>query len=160
MDRGMVSQERMEFLQQGNRRYILGTPKAILRRFEQESQDDWPQVHEGPLKSRYKDALAYLGKIPTDFLEGRYLCSILWVKGKKKASVFLRTIKRTILLPSSLRGGDRPIGCRLSLFLAIGHRLAVILTMRAYMRSSSSEHDPLDQGSTALTGMAVALIDL
>jgi hypothetical protein len=33
MDRGMVSADNVEFLQKGGRRYILGTPKSMLRKF-------------------------------------------------------------------------------------------------------------------------------
>jgi transposase len=48
MDRGMISQENMEFLQGGRRRYIVGTPKAMLRRFERELLDGpWQEVQEG-----------------------------------------------------------------------------------------------------------------
>jgi len=48
MDRGMVSEDNIEFLREGHRRYILGTPKATLKRFEQELlKNDWQQVHEG-----------------------------------------------------------------------------------------------------------------
>jgi transposase len=48
MDRGMVSAENVEFLQRGGRRYILGTPKSMLRKFEQQLlESDWRQVHEG-----------------------------------------------------------------------------------------------------------------
>ena len=36
MDRGMVSAENVEFLQKGGRRYILGTPRSMLRKFEQQ----------------------------------------------------------------------------------------------------------------------------
>jgi len=34
MDRGMVSAENIEFLNKGGRRYILGTPKSMLGKFE------------------------------------------------------------------------------------------------------------------------------
>jgi transposase len=48
MDRGMVSPENIELLKQDNRRYIIGTPKAMLQKFEaQLLSDDWDQVHEG-----------------------------------------------------------------------------------------------------------------
>jgi len=48
MDRGMVSAENVEFLKRGQRRYILGTAKSMLRRFEKELlAEDWQQVHEG-----------------------------------------------------------------------------------------------------------------
>ena len=48
MDRGMVSAENVEFLQTGGRRYILGTPKSMLRKFEQQLLDEtWKEVHAG-----------------------------------------------------------------------------------------------------------------
>lgn len=48
MDRGMVSAENIEYLKQGGRRYIVGSPKAMLKRFEHELlAEDWRQVREG-----------------------------------------------------------------------------------------------------------------
>ncbi len=48
MDRGMASEDNLEFLKEGGRRYILGTAKGMLKRFEQElTAKDWKQVHEG-----------------------------------------------------------------------------------------------------------------
>ena len=48
MDRGMVSAENVEFLQKGGRRYILGTPRSMLRKFEQQLLDaTWSEVHAG-----------------------------------------------------------------------------------------------------------------
>lgn len=48
MDRGMTSEDNVEFLKQEGRRYILGTPKSMLKRFEQELlSQDWKQVHAG-----------------------------------------------------------------------------------------------------------------
>jgi len=48
LDRGMVSQEHIEYLQRGGRRYIVGTPKSLLKKFEQELlAEDWQQIHEG-----------------------------------------------------------------------------------------------------------------
>lgn len=48
MDRGMVSDENIEFLKEGGRRYIVGTPKGMLRKFERELlSQDWQLVHEG-----------------------------------------------------------------------------------------------------------------
>ena len=48
MDRGMVSEENLEYLRSGGRRYIVGTPKSQLKRFEQELLlEDWQQVREG-----------------------------------------------------------------------------------------------------------------
>ena len=48
MDRGMVSQQNVEWMREGKRRYILGTPKGQLKKFEAELlADDWKQVHAG-----------------------------------------------------------------------------------------------------------------
>jgi transposase len=48
MDRGMVSAANVEFLKEGNRRYIMGTHKSLLRRHEKQlSALDWDKVHEG-----------------------------------------------------------------------------------------------------------------
>ena len=48
MDRGMVSQANVEFLKEGGRRYILGTPKAQLKSFERELlHGEWSRVREG-----------------------------------------------------------------------------------------------------------------
>ncbi len=49
MDRGMVSEENIEFLRERNARYIVGTPKNQLRRFEKEllEQEDWSEVEPG-----------------------------------------------------------------------------------------------------------------
>ena len=48
LDRGMVSEENVEFLKQGERRYIVGTPKSMLKRYERELlANDWRTVHEG-----------------------------------------------------------------------------------------------------------------
>ena len=48
MDRGMTSEENIEFLKENGQRYILGTPKAMLRRFESRLlEQGWDTVHEG-----------------------------------------------------------------------------------------------------------------
>ena len=48
LDRGMVSEDNVEFLREGGRRYIVGTPKNSLKKFEQELlAEDWRQVHAG-----------------------------------------------------------------------------------------------------------------
>jgi transposase len=47
-DRGMVSAENIEFLRHGGRRYIVGTPKSMLKQFEQALlAEDWHTVREG-----------------------------------------------------------------------------------------------------------------
>jgi transposase len=48
MDRGMVSEENIEFLRENSQRYILGTPKSQLRRFEGELlEGGWETIREG-----------------------------------------------------------------------------------------------------------------
>lgn len=48
MDRGMVSEDNLEFLRSGGRRYIVGTPRRQLKHFEQELlKQDWHQIREG-----------------------------------------------------------------------------------------------------------------
>jgi hypothetical protein len=47
VDRGMVSQDNVEFLQAGHRRYIIGTPKSLLKPFgRQLMEDDWQRIQE------------------------------------------------------------------------------------------------------------------
>lgn len=48
VDRGMVSEKNIAFLKQSRRRYVVGTPKSMLKRFEQELlENDWQNVREG-----------------------------------------------------------------------------------------------------------------
>jgi len=48
MDRGMAGIKNLALLTQENRRYIIGTPKSMLKKFEQQLlNEDWKQVHEG-----------------------------------------------------------------------------------------------------------------
>ena len=48
MDRGMTSEDNLEFLRQENRRYIIGTNKALLKKFEQELlKQDWTTIRDG-----------------------------------------------------------------------------------------------------------------
>ena len=48
MDRGMVSEENIELLQSCGARYLVGTPKSMLRKFEHELIDkDWQEVQHG-----------------------------------------------------------------------------------------------------------------
>jgi transposase len=48
MDRGMTSADNIEFLRQENRRYIIGTPKSMLKKYERELlKDDWSKVRDG-----------------------------------------------------------------------------------------------------------------
>ena len=48
LDRGMISDDNMDFLRAEGRRYIVGTPKSMLKQYEQALiRDDWDSVHEG-----------------------------------------------------------------------------------------------------------------
>lgn len=48
MDRGMVSEENLEFLRERDGFYLVGTPKSQLERFEQELlEKDWQEVQPG-----------------------------------------------------------------------------------------------------------------
>jgi len=48
MDRGMVSEENIEFLKEEDRRYIIGATKSQLKKFEQQLLEaDWHTVHAG-----------------------------------------------------------------------------------------------------------------
>jgi len=48
MDRGMVSEENLKFLRDRGGQYIVGTPKQMLRQFEQHLIDqDWMKAQEG-----------------------------------------------------------------------------------------------------------------
>ena len=48
MDRGMAGEDNVEFLREGGRRYIVGTAKNSLRKFERDLlAEDWQLVHEG-----------------------------------------------------------------------------------------------------------------
>lgn len=48
MDRGMANAKNIEFLQQGKRRYIIGTPRSLLKKFERELlSEEWQTIREG-----------------------------------------------------------------------------------------------------------------
>jgi transposase len=48
MDRGMVSEDNVEWLRKGGRRYILGTPKGQLKQYERELVGEgWEQIRDG-----------------------------------------------------------------------------------------------------------------
>ena len=48
MDRGMVSAKNLRFLRERKGQYIVGTPKAMLRQFEEYlTRKDWREVQEG-----------------------------------------------------------------------------------------------------------------
>lgn len=48
MDRGMVSNDNLEFLRERGAKYIVGTPKAMLRQFERQlAEQNWVVAQEG-----------------------------------------------------------------------------------------------------------------
>ena len=48
MDRGMISEENMGFLRQEGRRYVVGTPKPLLKQYERELlAEGWHKIREG-----------------------------------------------------------------------------------------------------------------
>ena len=48
MDRGMVSEDNLEYLRATGARYLVGTPKSMLKKFEQKLLDhDWKEVQPG-----------------------------------------------------------------------------------------------------------------
>ena len=48
MDRGMVSKDNLEFLRERGAKYIVGTPKAMLRQFERHlAEQNWVVAQEG-----------------------------------------------------------------------------------------------------------------
>lgn len=48
LDSGMVDEEHIKFLMEGGHRYIVGTTRNMLKRFETDLlSKDWDTVHEG-----------------------------------------------------------------------------------------------------------------
>jgi transposase len=48
MDRGMVSEDNLEYMRSKRARYLVGTPKSMLKKFEQELlSQDWEEVQPG-----------------------------------------------------------------------------------------------------------------
>jgi transposase len=49
MDRGMVSEDNLSWMREGGRRYLVGTPKSELRKWEKElvEKRGWKEVREG-----------------------------------------------------------------------------------------------------------------
>jgi transposase len=48
MDRGMVSEKNLTFMRASGARYLVGTPKSLLKKFEQHLLDqDWEEVRSG-----------------------------------------------------------------------------------------------------------------
>jgi transposase len=48
MDRGMVSEDNLDYMRQKDARYLVGTPKSLLKKFEQQLlSQDWEEVQSG-----------------------------------------------------------------------------------------------------------------
>jgi transposase len=48
LDRGMVNEDNLAYIRERGGSYLVGTPKAKLRHYEQElTESDWTEVHEG-----------------------------------------------------------------------------------------------------------------
>ena len=48
MDRGMVSEDNLDYMRQKGARYLVGTPKSMLKKFEQQLlSQDWEEVQSG-----------------------------------------------------------------------------------------------------------------
>ena len=49
MDRGMISEDNIDFLRSREARYIVGTPKSQLKQFEPQllEKENWAQVQDG-----------------------------------------------------------------------------------------------------------------
>jgi transposase len=48
MDRGMVSEDNLDYMRQKGARYLVGTPKSLLKKFEQQLlSQDWEEVQSG-----------------------------------------------------------------------------------------------------------------
>ncbi len=48
MDRGMVSEQNLEFMRKTGARYLVGTPKSMLKKFERQLLErNWEEVHPG-----------------------------------------------------------------------------------------------------------------
>jgi hypothetical protein len=84
----MVSEDNIELLREGRRRYIIGTPKSMLKKFEQELlTDDWHSIRDG-LEVKFvtmpscEDAESQSSE-DRDPPRGRF---ILWLRGRFFAS--------------------------------------------------------------------------
>ena len=88
MDRGMTSEDNLEFLRQKNRRYIIGTPKSMLKKFEQELlKEDWSTIRDGIEVKLCKLPKEDDSEISDDITETFILCRSRDRKEKDKAIV-------------------------------------------------------------------------
>lgn len=88
MDRGMTSEANLEFLRQENRRYIIGTPKSMLKKFEQELlKEDWSTIRDGIEVKLCKLPKEDDSDVSADITETFILCRSRDRKEKDKAIV-------------------------------------------------------------------------
>jgi len=88
MDRGMTSEANLEFLRQENRRYIIGTPKSMLKKFEQELlKEDWSTIRDGIEVKLCKLPKEDDSDVSDDITETFILCRSRDRKEKDKAIV-------------------------------------------------------------------------
>jgi len=86
MDRGMVSEENLEFLRRRHDHYLVGTPKSMLKRFEQELLDGgWEEVQPG--------VEIKLVKSPDGAEESFVLCRSD-KRGEKESAILNRFVRR------------------------------------------------------------------
>ena len=88
MDRGMVSEDNIEFLRERKARYLVGTPKSQLKNFEAAllDQDGWHQVQSG-LEAR-------LVEHPDGGEEEKYVLCRSTERAKKEQAMLQRQLER------------------------------------------------------------------
>lgn len=88
LDRGMVSEENIDFLRGRQARYIVGTPKSQLKRFEAQllEDKDWSEVQEG--------VEVKLGAHPDDEQKEQYVLCRSSARRQKEAAMIELARKR------------------------------------------------------------------
>ncbi len=98
MDRGMVSEDNIKFLREGGRRYIVGTPKAMLKKFEQEIlKEDWHSIRDGlevKIVPWPKDDDDDASTIPRDSSPERFILCRSRERSKKEEGITQRFEKK------------------------------------------------------------------
>jgi transposase len=91
MDRGMVSEDNLDYLRERGAEYIVGTPKARLRKFEQELLDerDWTQIDESQVKVKIVDH-------PDGQSRERYVMCRSLARHEKEAAMLRRQRERLL----------------------------------------------------------------
>jgi transposase len=88
MDRGMVSEDNLDYLRERDALYIVGTPKGRLRSFERQllEQADWQQVQEG-VEVKLLDHPDHQGK-------ERYVLCRSKARHEKESAMLRRQVER------------------------------------------------------------------